>query len=417
MVRSYKTLYRVIITISVVLFCNIGNNIYAITTEEISDNLSISLSILLNTINTLPPNDQKNPTLILNNICNYFQSKQWIQIIEPIKWDQSYRHDESILVSIVCNSINTEFKNKSEVTELPIINSIIKKESRTFWWIGLICPPTNTNSDIDLIPHNCVSIPSDYNININSAQIQIDYQRLLYNTITAILNDIINISTARIYGATDPTKEKKTRDLANAYLAKHYNTIWHISESKPYTQTTSHMQSYIQAWNRIYDNVKIIDLTKTALSAAQSNNLKGKRITFLNHDTEQTQGATYTGIVDIIYNEFFFYQLMSTMLLAHQHLIREDKNNIPLSLHQPGINNVNFYINQYRWKIQDQHQTLLNTINESFKELNHLQSRFPVHIGLMLYQEDLLKMRNSLAKIYLPLHQLHYKLENVQSKE
>jgi hypothetical protein len=33
-----------------------------------------------------------------------------------------------------------------------------------------------------------------------------------------------------------------------------------------------------------------------------------------------------------------------------------------------------------------------------------------------MYQEDLLSMRDNLAKIYLPLHQLHYKLENVQSK-
>jgi hypothetical protein len=55
-------------------------------------------------------------------------------------------------------------------------------------------------------------------------------------------------------------------------------------------------------------------------------------------------------------------------------------------------------------------------VSESIRQLWNLESSYPIHIGFLMYQEDLLNMRDNLAKIYLPIHQLHYKLENVQSK-
>lgn len=122
-------------------------------------------------------------------------------------------------------------------------------------------------------------------------------------------------------------------------------------------------------------------------------------------------------MVDILYNEFFFYQLFSTILVSYQEDLRSTITDIPPALRQPGQNDPKFYINQHKQHIRHNHTTIIDTIDDTLKELNQLQSRFPIHIGLMLYQEDLLTMRNSFAKIYLPIHQLHYKLENVQSKE
>lgn len=58
-----------------------------------------------------------------------------------------------------------------------------------------------------------------------------------------------------------------------------------------------------------------------------------------------------------------------------------------------------------------------NTIEETIEQLSIIQTKFPIHIGLMMYYERLLELRQSLAKIYTPIHQLYYKLRNVQQKE
>ncbi len=46
-----------------------------------------------------------------------------------------------------------------------------------------------------------------------------------------------------------------------------------------------------------------------------------------------------------------------------------------------------------------------------------MQATFPVHIGLLAYYEDVLEFRKALVKIYTPIHQLYYKLRNVQQKQ
>jgi hypothetical protein len=48
--------------------------------------------------------------------------------------------------------------------------------------------------------------------------------------------------------------------------------------------------------------------------------------------------------------------------------------------------------------------------------LKNMYSTFPVHIWLMAYYEDLLVFRKNFVKIYTPIHQLYYKLENQQNQ-
>lgn len=406
-----------IIFISIVMgFLTIPQYLYASSDNTISSQdiivwLAKQINNITQTITTQGNNsDNTNPTLVLNHLCNYLHANKDKQIIESLQWDQRYRHESSLFVAIVCDSISALMSWTIAWTPIADNTLPIQDKKRIFSWLWLICPPVSANSDTNLVPHNCVSIPPSYKPYSKNDQTQIDYQRLMLNTITPLLNDIANISTARIYGATDTTRTKKTRDLANEYLTWHYATVGHITESKPYTQTTAHLQSYIQAGNRIYRNMKIIDLSDEKVKALPD----GQRKDFLIN----TAGWTwYTDMVDVLYNEYFFYQLFSAILVSYQENIRSTITDIPPALRQPGQNDTKFYINQHKQHILHNHTTIIDTIDDTLKELNQLQSRFPIHIGLMLYQEDLLTMRNSFAKIYLPIHQLHYKLENVQSKE
>lgn len=51
------------------------------------------------------------------------------------------------------------------------------------------------------------------------------------------------------------------------------------------------------------------------------------------------------------------------------------------------------------------------------KSINNIRATFPLHIWLQAYYEDLVTFRKSLVKVYTPIHQLNYKLRNIQEKK
>ena len=55
-------------------------------------------------------------------------------------------------------------------------------------------------------------------------------------------------------------------------------------------------------------------------------------------------------------------------------------------------------------------------ITLTIRMLRELHITFPLHIGFLKYQEDLLGLRKDLAKSMTPLYTLYDKLRNVQEK-
>lgn len=118
-----------------------------------------------------------------------------------------------------------------------------------------------------------------------------------------------------------------------------------------------------------------------------------------------------------MYNELFFYTLLSSIDLEYKHKQWTSYNDIPSTMQNTNDNRNHLVaIDKYKQQTAAQQNVLLTTVDDTIKELNEMQARFPIHIALKMYEESALKLRNTFAKIYLPLHQLHYKLENVQSK-
>ena len=119
-----------------------------------------------------------------------------------------------------------------------------------------------------------------------------------------------------------------------------------------------------------------------------------------------------------MYNELFFYTLFTQTYSTYLEKFWSDQNTLPQVLkNQNKSINMSGSIAIQRERISSQNKSLQSAVKKTIRQLNNTISAFPIHIGMLMYQEDLLTMRNNLAKIYLPLHQLHYKLENVQSKE
>ena len=125
--------------------------------------------------------------------------------------------------------------------------------------------------------------------------------------------------------------------------------------------------------------------------------------------------ATYQEIgIDILYNELFFYTLFTQIYSTYLENFWSSKYTLPQALENQNITTA---IALQRERVLSQNKSLSTALQNTIRQVNNTISSFPIHIGMLMYQEDLITMRNNLAKIYLPIHQLHYKLENIQSKE
>lgn len=58
-----------------------------------------------------------------------------------------------------------------------------------------------------------------------------------------------------------------------------------------------------------------------------------------------------------------------------------------------------------------------DAVDMSMRSLREMAATFPIHIGLLIYYEDLYRLRKELVKMVTPLYTLSDKLRNVQKKD
>ncbi len=110
-----------------------------------------------------------------------------------------------------------------------------------------------------------------------------------------------------------------------------------------------------------------------------------------------------------LYNELLFFKLLIT--------VSNDR------LQYPEFNKFRVYSDtsaearQEIIRLNQEAELSQNAVGTMEKTLQNMQATFPIHIGLLAYYEDVVAFRKALVKIYTPIHQLYYKLRNVQKKE
>lgn len=65
-------------------------------------------------------------------------------------------------------------------------------------------------------------------------------------------------------------------------------------------------------------------------------------------------------------------------------------------------------------QLEASQEKLLFLTNETLEDLVTFSTSYPIHIGMLMYQEDLLRFRNRLSKVVTPFYTLYHKLRNVQ---
>lgn len=318
----------------------------------------------------------------------------------------TYSAKDSVFVTIMCNSILAKQDNKQAQDKDFPLNTLLKQHNiRGLWLACLTTENTAQTSD-----PNCENWARN-----NST----DFSFIFYNLSSQIFNDVLNFMTARVYGAIHIDADKK--DLANAYIVNYFNTVAFLPESKSYPQTYKKLSEYITLWKNMQQSTLLFDV-KNIGNAEFSDTSERKNFLMYNSqvptngDTNTKTLANYEeSSINILYNELFFYTLFSQIYSTQLERFWRDSASLPTAF--KNRNDIKWAISIQRSRIQNQDEKLLWSLSQSIRQINTTVSTFPVHIWLLMYQEDLLTLRNNLAKIYLPIHQLHYKLENVQSKD
>lgn len=353
-----------------------------------------------------------------NNQNMYTQSlqvlKQLCTNIYSTKTDDIlYDPRQSIFATIVCNSLAQW--GKDEKLQEKIKNETIYPYLKRINWhdLTIFCPKAQNT-----IQSNGECMPEERN---NS----MDYNYAFLKIIKHTLNDRSNIQTIRLYGLEKI--DDKNNDLANAYLATKFNAIGKIPEEKDYPKTYQALKQYIDGTKDIINKLYLIDHKKTKDASDDiwskkyciRNNMfftiGWKKIEWEDCNSKKDY-SDHTSYINAMYNEIFFYTLFSSFYEQYLPIFLEKKSPDEPNAIKQFLTQVEKTI--FIQKQAQEHRLEINNATKiTIKQLWNLQASFPLHIWLLLYQEDLYDFRKRLAKIYLPFHQLHYKLENVQSKE
>lgn len=126
--------------------------------------------------------------------------------------------------------------------------------------------------------------------------------------------------------------------------------------------------------------------------------------------TNSSSEATLWYQHNIRYNELLYYKMLISWLTE---IKLKDTDIKPLNLTKDVVLDLSDEIQNLK------REAILsdNAVQIMQKTINNIRATFPLHIWLQLYYEDVVWFRKSLAKIYTPIHQLNYKLRNIQEKK
>jgi hypothetical protein len=118
--------------------------------------------------------------------------------------------------------------------------------------------------------------------------------------------------------------------------------------------------------------------------------------------------------LNLVYNEFLHYALF---VKYYNHVILNNPNLAPAKEKKDYTMAVD-YLKNNAYEFNREVNASQRAISLGIKMLREIDVTFPLHVGFMMYQEDLLYLRDkSLYKIVTPFYTLYGKLRNVQTKD
>lgn len=263
-------------------------------------------------------------------------------------------------------------------------------------------------------------VPQNVACYANEFQIGCDIARLSEEIITLILEELTTLKQWNLYGVTmnnlssPKNLEENINILTKEKLLIHYASQQNFCKSKTqgYPKTCKIIQQSMRAFQKAFSRFRLLNVE--SLLAKDIDSFKEKQaICTKNTSAEDYDhmfceiiGRTHEGLdpfVTRVYTELLRYQLFSTYYTSHL-----------------WSTNTADMVDASRYefvRMQTFSKKLLPTINTTLKQLAELQNTYPLHIGMLAYQEELLRLRDKyLSKLVAPFYSVFYKLQNVQIK-
>lgn len=340
-------------------------------------------------------------TSISASTTNLKDKKQIIQAfcdkVNNVSFSQSEEalpSNQSLFLSILCN--HNEVKADYFVKET---YSYLKKDQD---WDDTLVSYKNAK-----FTRSC---RSEYQDNCNIAE-------LTEEIIDQLFSELFTLKQAEIFGLTRLwiTEKTKLYEDINRYVAEKFaipsegkNGFCWGQTDIAYPKTCSIMEKQMKKFLSTIKKFKLLE----AQSLYSAISTKNSQSDFLSCNPKEnnnksydlvlcgTLGDTNNGLkpfIHLIYNELTRYLTFTTY---YEWILSE--RNIDEAL-QDEIQH-----------ISDAQEKILLVTNETLNDLVNLSVTYPIHIGMLAYQEDLLRFRDRLSKIVTPFYTLYHKLRNVQ---
>lgn len=263
-------------------------------------------------------------------------------------------------------------------------------------------------------------VPQNVACYANEFQVGCDIARLSEEIITLILEELTTLKQWNLYGVTmnnlssPKNLEENINILTKEKLLIHYASQQNFCKSKTqgYPKTCKIIQQSMRAFQKAFSRFRLLNVESLlgkdidSFKEKQAICTKNTSAEDYDHMFCELIGRTHEGLdpfVTRVYTELLRYQLFSTYYTSHL-----------------WSTNTADMVDASRYefvRMQAFSKKLLPTINTTLKQLAELQNTYPLHIGMLAYQEELLRLRDKyLSKLVAPFYSVFYKLQNVQIK-
>ena len=386
----------------------------------------------------------------------------------PLDYDK-FSPKRSLFVFLLCNTLWADFansttpKNSKAISsqydaEIKLLESALSKttdddkKKRIQWELDLTRAeyeeektyPGSTTQWSDYAGTKWVFLKSNRMDQINSSKTTCLWSTNLNNCPLStyissifhqIINDYTNSKIANIYGSmtalgnTTEIQESQLYSGIQNFSDYYYSKCWTIEwESKElyinkdqidwwdkdycsHPNTYKVLSNFIEnSYSKTKKNV-IVDYDLLLNDVSKWLYLRNALITDCKNNS--SLDCSLDSYRHLVLNELMFYGMF---MKFYSHFVVSSEQFGPLSIGKDKVTTQEILDEEGR-KSQVELEVATNAIQQDFKIIRNLYAKFPIHIGLVAYLEDLVNFRNTLVKLYTPIHQMYYKLRNAQTYE
>lgn len=334
---------------------------------------------------------------ILNQFCSAVLTNSGLMIDDMY----FYKPSESVFLYLICTNINEKLKNKFNPDFLSWESSLLKIHSfENLWiidywpnWDYDYCDPSKDMDNCDIFVH----LPRVFNM---------------------LMNDVISFQQSRLYWLKNPDfDEDKIEDQVDLYSQDKFNILFCDETNWFYPQLCKTMKSYLKLSAKLVKWLEIIDY-KNLLSKEKDlkcPSISSSEYSFLECWLLWHGYDIDSSYINLIYNEIFYYRLLFKF---YENQVLSNPKVIAPSSFNKNLTTAKDYFRDKIYQLNREINRMHGAISNTNKILNEIYSSFPLHVWLLMYQEDLLNLRdNYLYKIVTPFYTLYWKLRNVQEVE